>query len=79
MNIPMGIHASVLMCAAVTLCACHDGVPSVEIGKAAMALTSQAAETRDAEVRLDAYFGDKFSEAQKSLASRPAEPDIPSF
>jgi hypothetical protein len=79
MNIPMGIHASVLMCAAVTVCACQDGAPSIDIGKPAMALTIQATETKDAEVRLDAYFGDKFSEAQKSLASRPAEPDIPSF
>ena len=79
MNIPMGICTSLLMCAAVSVSACHDGVQSIEIGKPAMALTSQAAETRDAEVRLDAYFGDKFSEAQKSLGSRPAEPDIPSF
>jgi hypothetical protein len=79
MNIPMGIHASVLMCAAVAISACHDGAPSIEIGKPAMAMTIQTTQTKDAEVRLDAYFGDTFSEAQKSLASRPAEPDVPSF
>jgi hypothetical protein len=47
------------------------------------AMRSKEAEAQHAAARLDAYIGDKFSDAEKALASKPKpqqpEPDAPTF
>jgi hypothetical protein len=55
----------------------------VEEARIAGAVKSKEAEAKDAAERLDAYIGDKFSDAEKALASKPKsqqpEPDAPTF
>ncbi|VTU32579.1 hypothetical protein H4CHR_03040 [Variovorax sp. PBS-H4] len=80
MNIVMGIRTSIFMCAALTISACYDsGVKSKDNGATPVALKAQATEQGGIEGRLDAYFGERFSEAQKALSTRAPDPDAPSF
>jgi hypothetical protein len=72
------IHASVLVGVAVAASACYQhSRQSLGVPKAVEKM--QAVDAAAAEERLDAYFGDRFSEVQKALATRPQEPDVPSF
>ena len=72
------MHASVLVCVAVAASACYQhSRQSLEDSKAVEKI--QALDAQPTEERLDAYFGDRFSEVQKALASKPQEPDVPSF
>lgn len=80
MDILIGIRTSILMCAAVAVSACSEqGPQSPEIRKTPVALKAHATEVKDVEGRVDAYFGETFSEVQKALGSRPPEPEAPSF
>jgi hypothetical protein len=71
-------HALQLVCVGVAVSACYQhSRQSLETSRAVEKI--QAVDAQPAEERLDAFFGDRFSEVQKALASRPPEPDVPSF
>lgn len=92
-------HSFALMQAAVAACivfgasGCHEhSKQSLAAAKTAVqadearvagAVRSKEAEAKDAAARLDAYIGDKFSDAERALASNPKpqqpEPDAPTF
>lgn len=61
------MHASLLVCVAVAASACYQhSRQSLEDSKAVEKI--QAVDAQPPEERLDAYFGDRFSEVQKALA-----------
>lgn len=66
------------MYVAVAASACYQhSRQSLDVSKVVEKI--QAVDADAAEERLDAYFGDRFSEVQKALASRPKDSDVPSF
>lgn len=87
------IQAAVAACVVLAASGCHEhSKQSLAAAKTAVqadearvagAVRSKEAEAKDAAERLDAYIGDKFSDAEKALVSKPKpqqpEPDAPTF
>lgn len=80
------VQAAAAVCLALAASGCHEhSRQSLATGKTAIdadgaAMQSRAAEANAAAERLDAYIGDKFSDTQKALATKPPpDSDIPTF
>ena len=87
------LQAAVAACAVFAASGCHEhskqSLATVKTdvradeARISGAVRSREAEAKDAAERLDAYIGDKFSDAEKALASKPKpqnpEPEAPTF
>lgn len=80
-------QAAVMVGLGATATACHQSRQPLASAKAAAqaddkSVEAGSAQATDSDVvgrRLDAYFGELFSNEQKALASKPPEADAPSF
>lgn len=66
------IGTATVVCLAFAASGCH------EHSRQSLA-TAQGVEIKATGEQLDIYFGDRFSDVERALASKPADPDCPTF